>query len=164
MLTATTVRVVGVFIVLLALLEGAYLFTGDSWFVLMLSKSTAHATGAALSIIGEPIRVEGTSLYSPILNMKIVSECTSITPTMVFVSAVCAFPSAISMKLKGLVLGIVALYIINLVRVVSLYLIGIHFPSQMEFAHVVVWQAIMILVAIGLWSLWASKYSELRST
>ena len=29
-------------------------------------------------------------------------------------------------------------------------------PNQMEFAHIVMWQTLMILIAIGLWSLWAS--------
>ena len=158
-----TGRSAGLFIVLLGLLEGLYLLTDQSEAVVIFARTTAHLTAMALSVLGETVRVEGVSLYSPQLNMLIVSECTAITPTMVFVAAVLAFPSSVSVKLKGLLLGIVALYLINLVRVVSLYYIGIHAPDQMEFAHIVVWQTVMVLIAIGLWSLWAARYSELRS-
>ena len=158
-----TGRSVGLFIVLLGLLEGLYLLTSQSVAVVLFATTTAHLTAMALSVLGEAVRVEGVSLYSPQLNMQIVSECTAITPTIVFGAAVLAFPSSVSVKLKGLLLGIVALYLINLVRVVSLYYIGIHAPDQMEFAHIVVWQALMALSAIGLWSLWAARYSELRS-
>ena len=157
-----TGRSVGLFIVLLGLLEGLYLLTSQSEAVVIFARTTAHLTAMALSVLGEAVRVEGVSLYSPLLNMRRVSECTAITPTMVFVAAVLAFPSPVSVKLKGLLLGIVALYLINLVRVVSLYYIGTHAPDQAEFAHIVVWQAVMVLVAIGLWSLWAARYGDLR--
>ena len=163
MILGRTGRFVGLFVILLVTLEGIYLLTNQSWAVVMFAKTTAHLTAMLLSVLGESVRVDGVSLYSPLLNMRIVSECTAITPTMVFTSAVLAFPSAISAKVNGILLGVVALYLINLVRVVSLYYIGTHAPNQMEFIHIVVWQSIMILIAIGLWSLWAARYSELRS-
>ena len=158
-----TGRAAGLFIVILGLLEGLYLLTDQSEAVAIFAGTTAHLTAMVLTVLGESVRVDGVSLYSPLLNMRIVSECTAITPTIVFAAAVLAFPSSISIKLKGLLLGIVALYLVNLVRVVSLYYIGTHAPNQMEFAHLVVWQAAMVLIAIGLWSLWAARYSEIRS-
>ena len=144
-------------------MEGVYLATDQSGAVVMFARTTAHATATVLSLLGEAVRVDGVSLYSPLLNMRIVSECTAITPTIVFSAAILAFPSSIPAKLKGLLLGVVTLYLINLVRVVSLYYIGTHSPDHMEFAHIVVWQSIMILVAIGLWSVWAARYSEIRN-
>ena len=155
-----TGKSVSLFIVILALLESVYLLTNEAWAVVMFAKTTAHLTAIVLSILGEAVQVDGVSLHSPLLKMRIVPECTAITPTIVFTSAVLAFPSQVSAKLKGVFLGILALYVINLIRVVSLYYIGTHSPEQMEFAHIVVWQAIMVFFAIGLWSLWASRYSE----
>lgn len=151
-----TVRRMGLFIASLAIFETLYLMTNDSEAIIMFAKMTAHLTALVLSGLGEAVRVDGISLYSPVLNMRIVSECTALTPTMVFISAVIAFPSSRLAKLKGILLGIVGLNIINLIRVVSLYYIGTHMPNQMEFAHIVMWQTLMILIAIGLWSLWAS--------
>ena len=157
-----TGKSVGLFIILLGLFESLYLLTDQSEAIAIFARTTAHLTAMGLSVLGEVVRVEGVSLYSPLLNMRIVSECTAITPTMVFAAAVLAFPSSKSVKLKGLMFGIGALYLINLVRVVSLFYIGTHAPDQAEFAHIVVWQVVMVLVAIGLWSLWAGRYGERR--
>ena len=157
-------RTTALFLIIVTVLEVTYLATSESGSIETIARNTAQMTALLLSMLGESVRVDGISLYSPLLNMKIVSECTAITPTIVFVAAVLAFPSSITAKLKGLVFGTVSLYLINLVRVVSLYYIGTRAPDQMEFAHVVVWQAAMVLIAIGLWYLWAARYSELRGT
>ena len=159
---ALAVRTTALFLLTVAVLEVTYLAISESSPIVTIARNTAQVTALILSVLGESVRVEGVLLYSPLLNMRIVSECTAITPTMVFAAGVLAFPSSVSGKLKGLLLGIVALYLINLVRVVSLYYIGTHAPDQMEFAHIVVWQAVMVLIAIGLWSLWAARYSDLR--
>lgn len=158
-----TSKSLGLFIILLTFLEGVYLLTDQTEAVVMFARTTAQLTAIVLSGLGEAVQLDGVFLYSPLLNMRIVAECTAVTPTMVFAAAVIAFPSSISVKLKGLLLGVLALYLINLVRVVSLYYIGTHAPNQAEFAHVVVWQSVMVLIAIGLWSLWAARYSEFRS-
>ena len=63
------------------------------------SPTTLMLTAMALSVLGEAVRVEGVSLYSPLLNMRIVSECTAITPKMVFVAAFEAFPSSVSVRI-----------------------------------------------------------------
>lgn len=157
-----TTRIVCSFLVMLALFEVLYLLFDQSEAVVTFSQATAHLTGLILSVLGETVRVDDASLYSPVLNMKIVSECTSITPTMVFIAAILSFPSSLSAKLNGLILGICALFLINLVRVVSLYYVGAHTPGHLEFVHVVVWQTVMVLLAIGLWSLWASRQVEPR--
>lgn len=158
------IRTTILFLLAVTLLEITYLVMSESGPIVTVAENTAQMTYIILSILGESVRVEGISLYSPTLNMKIVSECTAITPTIVFASAVITFPVSASVKFKGILVGVTALYLINLVRVVSLYYIGTHSPDQMEFAHVVVWQTAMVLIAIGLWFLWVTRYSEYSRT
>lgn len=157
-------KTVLLFVLVLVVLESVYLFTSDTSPIVSVAKTTASLTALILTALGEAVRVDGVFIYSPLLNLRIVSECTAITPTMVFAAAVLVFPSSPYVKLKGILLGIVALYLVNLVRVVSLYYIGTRAPDLMEFAHIVVWQALMVLLAVGMWYLWATKYSELRRT
>jgi hypothetical protein len=83
-----TGRAAGLFIVILGLLEGLYLLTDQSEAVAIFAGTTAHLTAMVLTVLGESVRVDGVSLYSPLLNMRIVSECTAITPTIVFAAAV----------------------------------------------------------------------------
>jgi exosortase/archaeosortase family protein len=54
--------------------------------------------------------------------------------------------------------GIVVLQALNLVRIVSLYLVGSRFPTMFYSMHVEVWPAVFIAVAIALfmgWKGWA---------
>jgi exosortase/archaeosortase family protein len=60
----------------------------------------------------------------------------------------------------GIAIGIVALFALNLVRTVSLFYIGAHFPDFLDTAHVLIWQSVMILAAIALWLFWVEKLAR----
>lgn len=158
-----TVRTIGLFIGVLAVLEGIYVFAAQSEPLIALEQTTAYATAWSLSMLKEAVHLEGTTIHGSDLTIQIVSECSAITPVMVFAAAVIAFPAPILYKLQGLLFGAVTLYTINLVRVVSLYYIAKHAPSQLEFVHLVVWQALIVVIAIGLWALWAGHHAFRRA-
>jgi exosortase/archaeosortase family protein len=46
------------------------------------------------------------------------------------------------------------LLILNLVRIVSLFLIGVYFHRIFDLTHIDVWQALFIFLAVLLWILW----------
>jgi exosortase/archaeosortase family protein len=46
------------------------------------------------------------------------------------------------------------LLILNLVRIVSLFLIGVYSPRIFALTHIDVWQALFIFLAVLLWILW----------
>jgi len=70
---------------------------------------------------------------------------------------VLAYPCTMSEKGIGIALGIVVLFVLNLVRTVSLFLVGTYLPSVFDTVHYVVWQSLMILLAIGVWLFWMEK-------
>ena len=72
-------------------------------------------------------------------------------------AGVLAFPAAIAAKIPGMLIGTVCLMVLNLVRIISLFYIRIHFPSVFEIMHVDVWQTLFVLVAILFWILWAMR-------
>ena len=74
---------------------------------------------------------------------------------MLFISAVLASPVAFLSKVPGLLIGFLFLMAMNLVRVISLFYIGIYFPSAFNTAHHDVWQAVFIILSILAWALWA---------
>ena len=53
-----------------------------------------------------------------------------------------------------MLVGTVLLLSMNLVRIITLYYAGIHFPNAFETLHVEVWQAVFIFVPIVLWVIW----------
>ena len=46
------------------------------------------------------------------------------------------------------------LLLINLVRLVSLFFIGVYWPKALDVMHEDVWQAAFIVLAIVLWAIW----------
>jgi exosortase H (IPTLxxWG-CTERM-specific) len=122
---------------------------------------TARATGAILNHVGTSVQVNGNAIISSHFyagSMLIVANCTALIPIVIFISAVLAFPSTAKQKLIGIVLGIVGLFALNLVRTVSLFFIGSSFSqSVFEIAHMLVWQSLMIILAVVLWLVWVGK-------
>ncbi|MGA8849489.1 MAG: archaeosortase/exosortase family protein [Dehalococcoidia bacterium] len=121
----------------------------------------ARATGAILNIFGASVQVDGTLISSPDYSMRIVTECTALVPMAIVVCAVLAYPCTAKQKAIGAALGIVGLFILNLVRTVSLFFIGGHFSTNFfNTAHFLIWQPVMIVLAIVLWLFWAEKIAR----
>ena len=54
----------------------------------------------------------------------------------------------------GLVLGILWLQALNQLRIVSLLLIGRHYMSVFETAHLTVWPTFLIVITVVTWIVW----------
>jgi archaeosortase B (VPXXXP-CTERM-specific) len=119
---------------------------------------TANVTGFLLNLTGRGVTVSDTVVFSAQFAFQIVDLCTAIMPMMILTAAVLAFPSTIKEKAIGLVVGLVGIFVVNEIRLVSLFFIGIYLPDIFETAHLLVWQSLMILLAIGLWLIWVYKY------
>lgn len=123
---------------------------------------TAQWTSHGLELLGTSTRVDGTILASNSFAVDIVAECTAVGPLVLFVGAIVAYPASLSSKGLGILLGLVALTLINLVRIISLFLIGSAYPEYLDVAHLLVWQTAIILFAIVLWLLWVERLAGAR--
>ena len=120
----------------------------------------ASMAGSILAVLGYEIDVEGDLVASPEFAVRIGKGCDGLEAMAFFVAAVLAFSSPILLKFPALLIGIPLLVGLNLVRVVSLFLVGIYYPALFHTMHVDVWQVLYILVSIvlfGLWLVWATS-------
>ena len=58
--------------------------------------------------------------------------------------------------------GVAILMIVNLIRIITLFLTAVHWPNAFDVMHLDVWQAAFIFLAIVLWALWASWAARRR--
>ena len=114
----------------------------------------AHVSGGMLAVLGQEITVADTSISSPRFSVQIVRGCDAVEAIALFVCAVLAFPLPFLKKLPGMIAGALLLSILNLVRIVSLFLIGVYSPRIFALTHLDVWQALFIFFAVLLWILW----------
>ena len=120
----------------------------------------ARIAGFALTLLGVPASSDSVTVDAGAFTATIVPACTALDVIILFGAAVLAYPASIGARLSGLLLGVAALFALNIARIVSLILIGIHYFDLLEDAHLLVWQTAMALSAIGLWMLWHSWASR----
>lgn len=129
-------------------------------FVEPFTAAVARAGGFAAGLFGEETTMVGTAIISPRFAVNVRTGCNGLETIYIFFAGVLAFPAPWTRKAAGLVLGFLAIQALNLVRIVSLFYIGVHFPKHFEDSHIVVWQAIVILFGVALFLLWADRYAR----
>lgn len=122
----------------------------------LLNFNARLATGL-WNLFGNSAEADGAITSSDKFNFEVTAECTSLVPTAILLSAVLAWPSTRREKLVGIGAGTVALFIINQIRIITLFYVGTSFPDFLDISHYIVWQGLIVLIALGLWLLWAEK-------
>jgi len=120
----------------------------------------ARVSGGVLALLGEDITVSGCDVRSPRFAVTIYNGCNGLITSLIFISGVLAFPASWRSKAVGVVAGLLAIQVINLIRIVALYYTGVFFPSWFDEAHIVVWQSLVILAGVVLWIVWARAASS----
>lgn len=114
----------------------------------------AEAAGWFIGLFYSGVAVNGDMIISSRFSISIARGCDAIDPTALFSAAVLSFPAHPRYKLPGLFAGVAVLLGANLVRIISLFVVGVHWNELFEIMHVEVWQFLFILLAIALWILW----------
>jgi exosortase H (IPTLxxWG-CTERM-specific) len=114
----------------------------------------AQAANAILHGVGQATSVSEVTIRSAQYAVAIRRGCDAIEPAWFFCAAVLAFPGRWRRKPAGLAVGVVAILALNLVRIVSLYFIGLHLRWLFPTAHLELWPAVFIMAALGLWIAW----------
>jgi exosortase H (IPTLxxWG-CTERM-specific) len=94
-------------------------------------------------------------------SMEIRDGCNGINVVILLWAAMIAYPSSLKWKLAGLGGGLAAIQVLNLFRLISLYYLGQYSYAVFEFAHLYLWEMLIIIDAIVVFHLW-SKGTVLR--
>ena len=119
----------------------------------------ARMSGFVLGLLGEDITIRGCMLSSPRFAVTIYNGCNGLITSLIFTAGVLAFPATWMAKLLGIFGGLVAIQVINLIRIISLFYIGVFLPQFFNQSHIFVWQSIVIVAGVSLWVFWAHRYA-----
>jgi exosortase H (IPTLxxWG-CTERM-specific) len=119
----------------------------------------ARVSGFCLKLIDSTVEMQGTVIRNPRFAVNIKNGCNGVETMIIFLAAVLAFPASWAARLAGLAIGILAIQLVNLLRVVALFLTGVHFPDFFDSSHTVVWQTVVILFGVVLWVFWANRFA-----
>lgn len=150
-------------VVFLAILTGGFTVLSlnpvNDHVVEPFTAGVAKASGVVLNVLGQDVRMDGTVITNSRFAVNIRNGCNGVETMIIFLGAVLAFPAPWKARALGLGLGIVAIQLVNLVRVAALFLTGAYFPDFFEDSHTVVWQSIVILFGVFLWIFWATRFA-----
>ncbi|MBN2070689.1 MAG: hypothetical protein JW814_04460 [Candidatus Krumholzibacteriota bacterium] len=94
--------------------------------------------------------------------LVVIAECTGIYTTIIYLSIVGSYPARISEKLAGLLIGIPAIHILNLIRMVFVALVLYHKRELFEFFHGYLWQGSFLIFMLVLVVFWMTKIVKPR--
>ncbi len=147
----------------LVLLGGSFTLISVNWVndhvIEPFTAGIAQVSGVVLDLIGQNVTMHGTVIRNARFAVNIRNGCNGVEAMLIFLAAVLAFPASWRSRLLGLGIGILVIQLVNLIRVVALFLTGIYFPKLFDASHTVVWQTVVILSGVLLWIFWANRFA-----
>ena len=148
------------FLVIQATLFGLELTPpAQHWFVEPWTYALAQISTAIVTFFDPNVVAIGKVMRSTRNGFAVSIEagCNGVEATIVLIAAMLAFPAPWKNKLVGLAAGIVAVQGLNILRVISLFYLGQWDYKVFEWAHLYVWQALIMLDVLEVWLLWVRR-------
>jgi exosortase H (IPTLxxWG-CTERM-specific) len=122
-------------------------------------------SAALIRACGGAVDTEGAILRQPLTGFAIEMRdgCNAVNVTILLWSAVLAFHASWSQKAKGLVIGALAIQLVNFIRFISLFYLGQYSATWFEFAHAYLWETLIVFDTMVVFWLWVQFVSRSRA-
>ena len=87
-------------------------------------------------------------------SVSIESGCNGVEALMILASAMLVFPAPWFFKLQGIIIGFIAVELLNIVRIISLFYLGQWSLVAFEWAHLYIWEALIMLDVLIIFLCW----------
>lgn len=149
-----------------AVLAGAYLVIAwspvNDNVIVPFTAGVAKASGTLLNVIGQQVTVTGTVIRSARFAVNINNGCNGVEAMLILLASIVAFPAPVKSRITGLLLGALAVQVLNAIRIMTLYLLGAYQPRLFDLFHTAVWQIVIIMAAIGFFLAWSARVAPAR--
>ncbi len=86
--------------------------------------------------------------------IQVESGCNGVEAFVILAAAVLAYPTSWRHQLSGIALGFLAIQGLNIIRIISLFYLAQWRADWFEWAHLYVWQTLIMLDALLFFLLW----------
>ncbi len=86
--------------------------------------------------------------------VSIESGCNGVEAAIFLIAAIFAFRAPLPYKLGGAAIGVCTIQLLNLVRIISLFYLGQWNRALFEWAHLYLWQVLIMVDVLAVWLLW----------
>jgi exosortase H (IPTLxxWG-CTERM-specific) len=123
------------------------------------SAHLATATAWLIHSFGGLCQQNAAVLTQPVrgFSMEIRDGCNGVNVVILLWAAIVAYPATVQWKLLGLAGGLAAIQAANFLRLITLFYLGQYNYSIFEFAHLYLWESLIIIDAMVVFGLWARR-------
>ncbi|WGZ93553.1 MAG: exosortase H [Candidatus Thiothrix putei] len=116
----------------------------------------ADISGWLMSAFDPNVATAGKVVRSTLNGFAVSIEpgCNGVEAMIVLLAAIIAFPAPLLYKLAGLFWGFIAIQGMNLLRIISLFYLGQWSQALFDWAHLYIWQALIMLDALVVFLIW----------
>jgi exosortase H (IPTLxxWG-CTERM-specific) len=124
--------------------------------VLPWTEALARISSGLVTVFDSHVVAVGKILASTTNGFAISIEagCNGIEAAIILIAAMLAFPAPAKHQVIGILAGLGAVQALNVVRVISLFYLGQWNMKAFEWAHLYVWQALIMLDVLIVWLIW----------
>ena len=120
------------------------------------TQTIVKCSAGLIRFLGGSVKAQGVIMTEPVhgFAVELQNGCNGVEVMIVLWAAILAFPAPWMSRIKGCLLGAVAIQVANFARFISLFYIGQYSLPLFEFTHVFLWQSLIMLDAMVVFWLW----------
>lgn len=150
------IRFCGLF-ALFTVLAFAIIYATQNVVVAPLNRHLAWMTAQGLRLAGLPTSASGVVVALGSFAVEIRNNCNAIYEVGLYAAAVWAYPAPWRDRLVGTLAGTAVLYVVNLIRLLTLLVVGHFYRPWFDATHLYAWQAVFLVVVATCWITWISR-------
>ena len=124
--------------------------------IIPFTQGIAHISAWLIQLFDSAVSSQGKIIRNSENGFAVAIEagCNGVEAVIILIAAIVAFPAPWRSKVVGLVLGFVAIQVLNMVRIISLFYLGQWNITAFQWAHLYLWQALIMLDALVVFLIW----------
>ena len=138
---------------------------GQEVVVIPFTSAVTRLSAGLMQLFGGQVLAQGKMIWDQDSGFAVSIEagCNGVEAGIILAAAMLAFPSRWREKAIGILVGLATVQMLNLVRIISLFYIGQWNKTFFEWAHLYVWQALImldVLIVFLFWLRWLTAHGQ----
>ena len=129
-----------------------------TFLIAKVSAATLMPFDRTVMAVGQVLRDKGTGAA-----VSIEPGCNGVEACLILIAGILAFPASWRMRAAGISVGVLTIQVFNVMRIITLYYLVRHNKPLFRFAHLYLWQMLIILDALVIWLLWARRVNRQKA-
>ena len=121
------------------------------------TRAIAVVSAVVLNAIGQDVVRTGTTITSGPFGVSIRNGCNGVEAMAFLAAATLAFPVPWRKRLAAAAAGCALVQVLNLLRIVTLYLLQRYAPQYFELFHLAIWQTVIGGACIAFFYTWTRR-------